>query len=130
MKTSRVILICAAVLGCAAVLLGAYGTHGLRPRLTPQGLASFETGVRYQMHHAIALLAIAWLATQRKNIFPAITAALWSIGVLCFSGSIYLLILRPLLALHLPNWFPLLTPLGGAFLILGWIGLIVAAVRE
>lgn len=130
MNTSRRILICACIAGCTAVIIGAYGTHGLKPRLTPQAIAAFETGVRYQMYHALAFFAAAWLATQRKTKFPAIAATLWGIGILCFSGSLYLLTTRALFDITLPPWLPLLTPLGGLFLITGWLALLVAAIRE
>lgn len=130
MKTSRIILLCACIAGCTAVILGAFGAHGLRPHLTPPSLAIFETGVRYQMYHGLALLAVAWLATQRNNKLPGVAAALWCIGILFFSGSLYLLATHSLLGITLPIRFPLLTPLGGLFLITGWITLLVAAIKQ
>lgn len=106
-----------------AVAAGAFGAHALRTRLTADLLAAFETGVRYQMYHALALLAAAWLAAAR----PGSNAAVWAgglfvVGTVVFSGSLYAL------ALSGHRWFGALTPLGGVAFLAGWSCLAWAAV--
>jgi uncharacterized membrane protein YgdD (TMEM256/DUF423 family) len=98
-----------------AVTLGAFGAHGLRGRLVPDMLLTFEIGVRYQLYHALALLAVG-LALPRWPS-PAIALAGWLFiaGTLVFSGSLYAL------ALSGQRWLGAVTPLGGAAFIAGWI---------
>jgi uncharacterized membrane protein YgdD (TMEM256/DUF423 family) len=97
-----------------AVALGAFGAHALKARLTPEMLAVYETGVRYQLTHALALLAVAWAATRWPG--AAVTASGWLFvaGTLLFSVSLYGLSLSGL------RWLGAVTPLGGAAWIAGW----------
>ncbi len=106
-----------------AVALGAFAAHGLKARLAPDMLAVFETGVRYQMYHALALLAAAWAATRWPG--PPATASGWLFlaGTLLFSGSLYAL------ALGGPRWLGPVTPLGGMAFLAGWACLAWAAAR-
>lgn len=119
----RTFLVLAAVLGFLGVALGAFGAHGLRGRVGPEDLQIFETGVRYQMYHALALIAVAWLSTR----FPgtAMTAAGWFMvaGVVIFSGSLYVLVLSGL------RWLGAVTPLGGLSLLAGWLALAWGVLR-
>jgi len=110
-----------AVLGGMAVALGAFGAHGLRDRLSPVELATFDTGARYQMYHALALLAVAWLADRAPS--RAVEAAGWAflIGTIVFSGSLYLLTLGGL------RWMGAVAPLGGVSFLIGWASLAMAA---
>ncbi len=112
-----------AVLGAVGVGAGAFGAHALRTRLAPEMLAVFETGVRYHLMHALALLAVGWAAARWPG--PAVTAAGWLFvaGILTFSGSLYALALTGVRTLGL------VTPVGGVAFILGWIALIWAAWR-
>jgi len=106
-----------------AVAAGAFGAHALRARLAPEMLAVFETGARYQMYHALALVAIGfgsvgpskWIGFAR-NAFVA--------GTLLFSGSLYLL------ALTDTKWWGAVTPLGGVAFLCGWVCLAIAAIRH
>jgi uncharacterized membrane protein YgdD (TMEM256/DUF423 family) len=106
-----------------AVAAGAFGAHGLRARVTPEMLAVFETGARYHMYHAIALLATAFAAERWPG--PATTAAGWLFvsGTLVFSGSLYALVLTG----H--RWLGAVTPLGGVAFLAGWAALSWAALR-
>ena len=106
-----------------AVALGAFGAHGLRNRLVPDMLATFEVGVRYQMYHALALLAVAWASARWPG--GAVTAAGWLFvaGTIVFSGSLYALSLTG------QRWLGAITPLGGAGLLVGWLALAWAALR-
>ena len=108
--------------GGLAVALGAFGAHALRARLTPDLLATFETGVRYQMYHALALLAVA-LAMTRGPAAGLLSIAGWLfvVGTLLFSGSLYLLCLTQ------KRWLGAITPFGGLAFIAGWVCLALAA---
>lgn len=112
-----------AVFGGLGVALGAFGAHALQSTLTPEDLATFETGVRYQMYHALALLAVSWAGTQWEA--ATVGAAGWSfvIGIVVFSGSLYVLVLTG----H--RWLGAVTPIGGAAFLLGWGLLAWAALR-
>jgi uncharacterized membrane protein YgdD (TMEM256/DUF423 family) len=110
-----------ALMGFVGVGLGAFGAHGLRGRLSPDMLAVFETGVRYQMYHALALLATAALFTRIDG--RAAVAAGWcfTAGIFVFSGSLYALALTGVTILGA------ITPIGGVAFLAGWILLAVAA---
>ena len=109
-----------ALLGGAAVALGAFGAHGLKTRVPADLLAVFETAARYHLVHALAIVAVAWAAER----FPGacVTASGWLFlgGILLFSGSLYALVLTGVRGLGA------ITPLGGLALIAGWILLAAA----
>ena len=118
-------LIIAAFFAFTAVLLGAFGAHALKESLTPEQLLSFETAVRYQMFHAIVLLFVNsfhHFSMKQKNTI----SYLFFLGILLFSGSIYCIQLTSITAKSI--WF--VTPLGGFFLIIGWISMIVIFVKK
>ncbi len=115
----KIFFIIGAVSAAISVALGAFGAHGLRERLTPQLLEIFETGVRYEIYHAFAILFVAFALTRwQSNLIPL---AGWAfvLGTLIFSGSLYLL------ALTDARWLGAITPLGGVAFIAGWILLVV-----
>jgi uncharacterized membrane protein YgdD (TMEM256/DUF423 family) len=118
----RTFILIAALSGFVGVALGAFGAHGLRGRLTPEMLAVFETGVRYQLVHAVALLAVAGLMDRLGG--RLITAAGWLFlaGMVLFSGSLYLLALTGITILGA------ITPLGGVAFLAGWACLAFAAI--
>jgi uncharacterized membrane protein YgdD (TMEM256/DUF423 family) len=103
--------------GLMGVALGAFGAHALRARVSAADLAIFETGVRYQMYHALALLFVAWLATRSAG--PATSLAGWAFttGILVFSGSLYVLLLSG------QRWLGAVTPIGGVAFLVGWTAL-------
>ena len=103
------------------IVLGAFGAHGLERVLDADQLATFETGVRYQMYHALGLLLLAILYAPFKQAKALRRAGqLFTAGILCFSGSIYLLACRELLGLENWTWLGPITPIGGTFFIVGW----------
>jgi uncharacterized membrane protein YgdD (TMEM256/DUF423 family) len=112
-----------AVSGLVAVAAGAFGAHALKARLSPDLLAVFETGARYQMVHALALVAAGWAAGRFPGPAPAWAGALFLAGTLLFSGSLYLL------ALTGTRWLGAITPLGGVAFLAGWAALAWAALR-
>ena len=110
----------AAAFGSTAIFLCAFGAHGLASRVTPERLANWHTAATYHLLHAVALLALALYAkaTGRSITLPA---TLFSVGIVCFSGSIYLLVLTG------QKWLGPITPLGGLAMAIGWISLIAVA---
>lgn len=115
----KILFIIGALSGGLAVALGAFGAHGLRERLTPQLLETFETAVRYEIYHAFAILVVAFALTRwQSNLLPL---AGWAfvIGTILFSGSLYVLALTGM------RWLGAITPFGGVAFIAGWILLAV-----
>jgi uncharacterized membrane protein YgdD (TMEM256/DUF423 family) len=116
----RTFLLIGGLGGLLGVGFGAFGAHALRSRLSPDMLAVFETGVRYQMYHALALLAVA-LAVGRTGEAALLKLAGWSfvVGIVLFSGSLYVLALSGRTALGA------ITPIGGLAFLLGWACLVL-----
>jgi uncharacterized membrane protein YgdD (TMEM256/DUF423 family) len=98
-----------------AVALGAFGAHGLKDKLTTETLNIFEVGVRYQMYHALALLAVAWASSRWPGTYIAAAGWLFIAGTIIFSGSLYLLSLTGL------RWLGAITPIGGVAFLIGWL---------
>jgi uncharacterized membrane protein YgdD (TMEM256/DUF423 family) len=119
---AKVFGVIAGVSGFLAVALGAFGAHGLGERLSPEDLAVFETGVRYQMYHALALLAVAWLVD--RGVGGGMVAGwAFTLGTVVFSGSLYVLVLTG------QRWMGAVTPLGGVAFLVGWVALATAFFR-
>jgi len=116
----RAFALAGAVSAFIAVAAGAFGAHALRARLPPDLLAVFETGARYQMYHALALLAVAWGATRWPGVPVRAAGWLFIGGTLLFSGSLYLL------ALTGTRWLGAITPIGGLLFLAGWAALAIA----
>jgi uncharacterized membrane protein YgdD (TMEM256/DUF423 family) len=132
----RLFLVIASLLGFIGVALGAFGSHALRVRLSPDGLWQFDTGVRYQMWHALALFAVVLVRSLRLlplsrwfpaplpptpfQLLPALAAWLFVAGVVLFSGSLYAL------ALTGDRRWAAVTPFGGLAFLLGWLALLLA----
>lgn len=117
----------AALLGMTAVMLGAFGAHGLKSVLEPQQIATFETGVRYQMYHAILLLFVG-LAGLRDSVKRTLFYLIL-IGTILFSGSIYLLSTSTITGLP-TSGIGIITPIGGLLLIVGWLVLFIGFIRK
>ncbi len=113
-KTARTFGVLGAAFGFLAVALGAFGAHGLRGALTPGDLATFETGARYQMYHALALLALTALGPHLSRGVLRLTGWAFTLGILLFSGSLYALVLSGIRGLGA------VTPFGGVAFLLGW----------
>ena len=106
-----------------AVAAGAFGAHALRARLSTADLATFETGARYQMYHALALLAVAWVAFRSPSSAVQLAGWCFATGTVLFSGSLYLLTLTG------TRWLGAITPFGGVAFLAGWLALALAALR-
>ena len=113
------IVVFAAILGAITIAIGAFGAHGLKELVNAKALNSFETAVRYQMYHVIVLLAIGLTPIISEKI-KKITFLFFIIGILLFSGSIYLLSLDEIIPCNTKS-IAFITPLGGLSFILGWI---------
>ena len=124
----RKLIITAAILGIIAIILGAFGAHALKKVLSVEQLATFETGVRYQMYHALFLLFIGLLDNvtekRKKTIFLLVV-----FGVILFSGSIYLLATNDLTAFDFKT-IGFLTPIGGLLLIMAWGVLLASSLNK
>jgi uncharacterized membrane protein YgdD (TMEM256/DUF423 family) len=124
MATERLFAAIGAVSGFLAVAAGAFGAHALRTRLSPHLIDVFETGTRYQMYHALALLAVALLAGRWPAPQLAWAGWLFVAGTLLFCGSLYLLALTDV------RWWGAVTPVGGVAFLAGWLLLAWAAVAR
>lgn len=116
---SKTIVLTGILLGVLAIILGAFGAHGLEKIVDAQAVGTFEVGVRYQMYHALFLLFLGLLPNLGER-FKKRVLILLCVGVVLFSGSIYLLSLKELISPNLGR-IGFLTPIGGIFMILGWL---------
>ena len=119
----RIFLVFGAASAFVAVAAGAFGAHALRARLTPELLSIFEVAVRYQMYHALALIACAWAATKSPGALVNASGWLFMTGTLVFCGTLYALSLSGL------RWLGAITPLGGLAFLAGWVCLATAAYK-
>jgi uncharacterized membrane protein YgdD (TMEM256/DUF423 family) len=119
----RVFLLLAALAGFTGVALGAFAAHGLKGQLSPEYLVVFQTGVHYQLVHALALFGVALLAERLPGRLLTAAGSLFGVGILLFSGSLYALTLSGLGKLGM------ITPLGGLCFLAGWLCLGLAALR-
>ena len=116
-------IILGASLAGLAVILGAFGAHGLKNKLSPADLAIFETGVRYHMYHALGLILLGILGFHYSGNVIQLPAVLLSVGILIFSGSLYILVLTGI------RWMGAITPIGGVAFIVGWVTLVFKILR-
>jgi len=119
----RLFLAIGSLSGFVAVALGAFAAHALKGRMDADLLASFEVGVRYQMYHSLALLAVAWAQTKWPGAVLTASGWLFVAGIVIFSGSLYVL------SVSGARWLGAVTPFGGLALLAGWLCLAWAAWR-
>jgi uncharacterized membrane protein YgdD (TMEM256/DUF423 family) len=121
----RTLLMIASASGLLAVLLGAFGAHGLKTRLTPELMAIYQTGVHYHFYHTLALLVCGLLIhTGMDNPAMRISAYAFLGGMIIFSGSLYVL------AITDTRWLGAITPIGGLALMVGWAALFIGIMRS
>jgi uncharacterized membrane protein YgdD (TMEM256/DUF423 family) len=114
MNQERIFFTVGSLLAGLAVAAGAFGAHGLRGRIDAELLSAFDTGARYQMSHALGLLAVAWALSRWPAARLAPGGWLLFAGTLVFSGSLYVM------ALTGARWLGAITPMGGVLLLIGW----------
>lgn len=119
-----------ALLAAIAVVLGAFGAHALKLILSPDQLQTFETGVRYQFYHSFALLATGIIYASFTNRQIKMAGTFFLIGIILFSGSLYLLTFLKLNGDVGLKGLGILTPIGGVFFILGWLFLLIGILRK
>ncbi len=126
---NKQVIIIASVFGMLAVILGAFGAHALKSLLDPAGLEVWKTAVSYHFYHTLALLFVATLPASKGR---AVNMAAWffSLGILLFSGSLYLISAKEILNISQLSVLGPVTPIGGLFFILGWISLIFVALKS
>ena len=122
-STAKLFLTLGSISGALAVMIGAFGAHGLKDKLCDQMLSIYKTGVEYHFYHTLALLAIGLMALYFKS--PLLTASGWAMtaGIVIFSGSLYALSISGVKILGA------ITPIGGLFFIVGWVLLVVAILK-
>lgn len=125
----RIFLIVAALAGLTAVALGAFGAHGLRSLLTPEQLIIWEKGVQYQIYHSLALFICSIYLRKEFSLQIRNAAICFIVGILCFSGSLYLLATRELTGIS-PAIIGPITPIGGFFFIAGWGLVLIQALKK
>lgn len=119
----RMFMVLGALYAFIGVAAGAFGAHGLKPRLSAEMLAVFEVAVRYQMYHAFALIAAAWIQSKWPSSLVTAGGWLFVVGTVLFSGSLYLM------SVIGTRWLGAITPLGGLSFLAGWVCLAWAAWR-
>jgi uncharacterized membrane protein YgdD (TMEM256/DUF423 family) len=118
----RTFLLIAALTGFLGVALGAFGAHGLRDRLSAEMMAAYQTGVQYHLVHSVALLGVAVLASRSASRFVPAAGWLFTLGIVLFSGSLYIMAMTGLTRLGI------VTPFGGLAFLAGWAALVIAAI--
>ena len=120
----KLFLIAGGVFGGLAVMIGAFGAHALKQTLEASGrIDTFETAVKYQFYHALALLLLGIIMMNLKHTFFTYSGYSFMIGTIIFSGSLYILCLTGI------TKFGMITPIGGLFMIAGWVFLILAILK-
>ena len=123
------IIITAAIFGTLAVMLGAFGAHSLKKIISTEQLDIWHTAVQYHFYHTFALLFLSTFG-RFKNKIVNFSSYCFTIGIFLFSGSLYLLALKKVLGFTALSILGPITPIGGLFFILGWLSLLLAAVRD
>jgi uncharacterized membrane protein YgdD (TMEM256/DUF423 family) len=123
---NKTFLITAALLGALTVALGAFGSHGLKDKLNEYTLGIYETGVKYQFYHVLALLAVAILFQSFSNVWMLWSGRLFIAGIVLFCGSLYALTFFLANGNESMKWLGAITPLGGLCFIAGWIAMAIA----
>ncbi len=123
------IILAASFFGLTAVVLGAFGAHGLEGKIGEDHLETWETAVDYQFYHTVALLFLATFS-RAKNSYIRFSFITFTLGILLFSGSLYLLSTHTVTGFGSPSILGPVTPIGGLCFILGWLGLFIATIKN
>ena len=126
----KIFLILGSILAGLGVALGAFGAHGLKKLVPPETVSSYQTGVQYQMYHAFALLIVGMLADRLPRNLINWSGAFFVLGIVLFSGSLYLLSSLKAMNKVGVSGIGIITPIGGLMFLVGWILLLVAIIRK
>ncbi len=118
------------LLGALGVVLGAFGAHWLAERLPAQQLGSYKTGILYHFIHVLASICVLNIVKNEPNKALRVSVVLFNVGILFFSGSIYLLATRDVIGLTYYKWLGPITPIGGLFFISGWINAAICSLKS
>ena len=119
-----------ALSGAIAVILGAFGAHGLKRVISPADVTIFQTGVQYQIYHTLALLVTAIIYYHLPNKWILWAGYLFSFGIIFFSGSLYLITAFKASEKTIPALVGAITPVGGLLFIVGWLCLLIGVVKK
>ena len=125
----KTLILIASVLGFLAVMMGAFGAHALKARISPESLDAYHTAVDYQFVHMLAIFAVAFLYRVYRIKGLYIIGLLFLVGTFLFSGSIYILSLKDIIGIESFGPFGLVTPLGGLFLLIAWASIFFTIIR-
>jgi len=123
------IILTASFFGLAAVILGAFGAHALEGKISDHQIETWETAVDYQFYHTVALLFLSTFS-RAKNSYIKFSYITFTLGILLFSGSLYLLSTRSVTDFGSPAILGPVTPIGGVCFVLGWLGLFIATIKN
>lgn len=126
----KLFLILGTVLAGLAVALGAFGAHGLKKMASPETVAVYQTGVQYQMYHALALLVLGVLSDKYLSSFIQYSGICFLVGILLFSGSLYLIVSMQTMNKSVPTLIGIATPIGGLLFISGWVLLLIGIIKK
>lgn len=128
--TTKTLIQIASLFAAFAVILGAFAAHGLQNLIEAKQISTFQTGVRYHFYHTFALFIVAILSHMQPHRLLGRAALFFMLGILCFSGSLYLLACREVLGIASWTWLGPITPIGGTFFIIGWILVFLANFKK
>ena len=123
-------MITGTLLAGLAVALGAFGAHGLKKIVSPETVATYQTGVQYQMYHALALIIVGLIAEKMGSSFIHYAGFLFLAGIVLFSGSLYLIVSLYAMNKSIPTGIGIITPFGGLFFIAGWVLLLIGIIKK
>ncbi|MFN2458817.1 MAG: DUF423 domain-containing protein [Chitinophagaceae bacterium] len=126
----KIFLVLGTLLAGLAVILGAFGAHGLKQIVSAETVASYQTGVQYQMYHAFGLLILGILADRLNDTLIGYAGAFFIAGIVLFSGSLYLFASLKAMNKAIVPGMGLITPVGGVMFVVGWVLLLIAILKD
>jgi len=126
----KIYLVIGIILAGLAVGLGAFGAHGLKKVASLEDVATYQTGVQYQMYHALALIFVGVLSDRIYNGYVTYAGVLFTAGVIFFSGSLYLIVSLHAMNKAIPKAVGILTPIGGMMFIAAWICMLIGVIKK
>lgn len=126
----KIYLVIVIILAGLAVGMGAFGAHGLKKVASAEDVATYQTGVQYQMYHALALIFVGVLSDRIYNGYVTYAGVLFTAGVVFFSGSLYFIVSLHAMNKAIPKAIGILTPIGGLMFIAGWICMLIGVLKK